>query len=212
MTTTAADAVRRIGIKLAALAQDGLTYGADDYDLDRYRQLSRLAAELLAVLSDRPAEELFVELGRDSGYATPKIDVRGAIFDDQERVLLMREKADGRWSLPGGWADPGDTPSAAVTREVLEETGYHSSAVKLIACWDRERQGHLPPLPVHVYKLFFLCRRDGAVQPPAALETLEVGWFGLGALPPLSLGRVNHRQLDRALAHHRDPSLPTEFD
>jgi len=212
VATTAADAVRRIGIKLAALAQDGLTYGADEYDLDRYRQLSQLAVELFSVLSGQPAAELALELGRDSGYATPKIDVRGAIFDDQERVLLMREKADGRWSLPGGWADPGDTPSAAVTREVLEETGYHSSAVKLIACWDRERQGHLPPLPVHVYKLFFLCRRDGAVQPPAALETLEVGWFGLDALPPLSLGRVNRRQLGRALAHHRDPSLPTEFD
>ena len=102
--------------------------------------------------------------------------------------------------------------SAAVTREILEETGYHSSAVKLIACWDRDLQGNPPPLPVHVYKLFFLCRRDGAVQPPAALETLDVGWFGLSALPPLSLGRVNHRQLERALAHHRDPSLPTEFD
>jgi ADP-ribose pyrophosphatase YjhB (NUDIX family) len=213
VATTAADAVRRIGIKLSALAQDGLTYGADEYDLDRYRQLSQLAAELFSAVSGRPAEELAVELGRDSGYATPKIDVRGAIFDDHERVLLMREKTDGRWSLPGGgWADPGDTPSAAVTREILEETGYHSSAVKLIACWDRELQGHPPPLPVHVYKLFFLCRRDGAVQPPAALETLEVGWFGLGALPPLSLGRVNHRQLDRALAHHRDPALPTEFD
>jgi ADP-ribose pyrophosphatase YjhB (NUDIX family) len=212
VATTAADAVRRIGIKLSALAQDGLTYGADEYDLDRYRQLSQLAAELFSAVSGRPAEELAVELGRDSGYATPKIDVRGAIFDDHERVLLMREKTDGLWSLPGGWADPGDTPSAAVTREILEETGYHSSAVKLIACWDRELQGHPPPLPVHVYKLFFLCRRDGAVQPPAALETLEVGWFGLGKLPPLSLGRVNHRQLDRALAHHRDPSLPTEFD
>ena len=212
MATTAADAVRRIGIKLSALAQDGLTYGADEYDLDRYRQLSQLAAELFSVLSGRPAAELAVELGRDTGYATPKIDVRGAIFDDDERVLLMREKIDGRWSLPGGWADPGDTPSAAVTREILEETGHHSSAVKLIACWDHELQGHPPPLPVHVYKLFFLCRRDGAVQPPAALETLEVGWFGLGALPPLSLGRVNHRQLERALAHHRDPSLPTEFD
>jgi len=164
------------------------------------------------VLSGQPAAELAFELGRDTGYATPKIDVRGAIFDDDERVLLMREKIDGRWSLPGGWADPGDAPSGAVTREILEETGYHSSAVKLIACWDRELQGHPPPLPVHVYKLFFLCRRDGAVQPPAALETLDVGWFGLGALPPLSLGRVNHRQLDRALAHHRDPSLPTEFD
>jgi ADP-ribose pyrophosphatase YjhB (NUDIX family) len=212
VTTTAADAVRRIGIKLSALAQDGLTYGADEYDLDRYRQMSQLAVELLSVLSGQPASELAVELGRDSGYATPKIDVRGAIFDDHERVLLMREKTDGRWSLPGGWADPGDAPSAAVSREILEETGYHSSAVKLIACWDRELQDNPPPLPVHVYKLFFLCRRDGAVQPPAALETLDVGWFGLGVLPPLSLGRVNQRQLDRALVHHRDPSLSTEFD
>jgi ADP-ribose pyrophosphatase YjhB (NUDIX family) len=212
VATTAADVVRRIGIKLSALAQDGLTYGADEYDLDRYRQLSRLAVELFSVLSGQPAAELAIELGRDSGYATPKIEVRGAIFDDDERVLLMREKIDGRWSLPGGWADPGDAPSAAVTREILEETGYHSSAVKLIACWDREVQGNPPPLPVHVYKLFFLCRRDGAVQPPAVLETLEVGWFGLDALPPLSLGRVNHRQLERALAHHRDLSLPTEFD
>ena len=114
--------------------------------------------------------------------------MRGAIFDDRERVLLMREKTDGRWSLPGGWADPGDAPSAAVTREIREETGYHSSAVKLIACWDRDVQGNLPPLPVHVYKLFFLCRRDGAAQPPSPLETLEVGWFGLDELPPLSAG------------------------
>lgn len=212
MADEAGEAVRRIGIKLAALAQDGLTFAADDYDLDRYRQVSQLAVDLLAVISGQPAAELAVELGRDSGYATPKIDVRGAIFDQDERVLLMREKTDGRWSLPGGWADPGDSPSDAVTREVLEETGYHSSVVKLIACWDRDRQGNLPPLPVHVYKLFFLCRRDGAVQAPAALETLEVGWFGMDELPPLSLGRVNHRQLGRALAHHRDPSLPTEFD
>ncbi len=209
---TAADAVRRIGIKLSALAQDGLTYGADEYDLDRYRQMSRLAAELLSIVSGQPADELAMELGRDVGYATPKIEVRGVIFDDDERVLLMREKIDGRWSVPGGWADPGDPPSAAVTREILEESGYPSSAVKLIACWDRELQGNPPPLLVHVYKLFFLCRRDGAAQPPAALETLDVGWFGLGELPPLSLGRVNHRQLERALAHHRDPSLPTEFD
>jgi ADP-ribose pyrophosphatase YjhB (NUDIX family) len=204
--------VRRIGIKLAALAQDGLTYGADAYDLDRYRQIGRLAAELLAALSGRPADELAIELGRDSGYATPKVDVRGAIFDDRDRVLLTQERTDGRWSLPGGWADPGDAPSAAVTREILEETGYHSSAVKLIGCWDRELQLNPPPLAVHVYKLFFLCRHDGTVQPPAALETLDVGWFGIDELPPLSLGRVNHRQLERALAHHLDPALPTEFD
>jgi ADP-ribose pyrophosphatase YjhB (NUDIX family) len=174
--------------------------------------VGRLAAELLATLSGRQAGDLAVELGRDTGYATPKVDVRGAIFDDHERVLLMRERADGRWSLPGGWADPGDAPSAAVTREILEETGYHSSAVKLISCWDRDLQDNPPPLPVHVYKLFFLCRRDGAVQEPAALETLDVGWFSVDALPPLSLGRVNPHQVERALAHHRDPALPTEFD
>lgn len=212
MASTAADALRGIGMRLSALAQDGLTYAASDYDLDRYRQVGQLAVEMLSVLSGRPADELALELGCDSGYATPKVDVRGAVFDDHERVLLMRERSDGRWSLPGGWADPGEAPSAAVTREIVEETGYHSSAVKLIACWDRELQDNPPPLPVHVYKLFFLCRRDGAVQPPAALETLEVGWFGLAGLPPLSLGRVNHRQIRRALAHHRDPSLPSEFD
>jgi ADP-ribose pyrophosphatase YjhB (NUDIX family) len=209
---TDGDTVRRIAIRLAALAQDGLTFAASDYDRDRYQQVGGLAAELLSVISGRPAADLAVELGRDSGYATPKVDVRGAVFDDSERVLLTRERIDGRWSLPGGWADPGDTPSAAATREVLEETGYHTVAVKLISCWDRDLQGNPPPLPVHVYKLFFLCRREGAVQAPSALETLEVGWFGLDELPPLSLGRVNHRQLERALAHYRDPALPTEFD
>jgi ADP-ribose pyrophosphatase YjhB (NUDIX family) len=212
VANSAADEVRAIAIRLAALAQDGLTFAAGDYDRDRYQKVARLAAELLAVLSGRPASELALELGRDSGYATPKIDVRGAVFDAQDRVLLMREKLDGRWSLPGGWADPGDAPSAAVTREILEETGHEATAVKLIACWDRDVQHNPPPLPVHVYKLFFLCRDARAVRPPDALETLDVGWFDVHEPPELSLGRVNHRQLQRALAHHRDPSLPNEFD
>ena len=154
MTGSTADALRRIGIRLAALAQDGLAFAANEYDLDRYQQVGRLAAELLSALSGRPTDELVVELGRDSGYATPKIDVRGVIFDERERVLLMREKADGRWALPGGWADPGESPSVAVTREILEETGYPSSAVKLISCWDRDIQDNPPPLPVHVCSSF----------------------------------------------------------
>jgi ADP-ribose pyrophosphatase YjhB (NUDIX family) len=212
VTTPAADAVRRIAIRLAALAQDGLTFATDTYDLDRYQQAGAMAAELLAVLSGRPADELAAELGRDAGYATPKVDVRGAIFDDRERVLLVRERSDGRWSLPGGWADPGDAPSAAVTREILEETGQSAAVVKLISCWDRERQDNAPPLPVHVYKLFFLCRGRGAPQQPSASDILGTGWYSVAALPPLSLGRVSPRQIERALAHHRDPSLPAEFD
>ncbi len=183
MNTTAADTVRRIAIKVAALAQNGLTYGADDFDLDRYRQLRGLAAELLAVISGRPDGELLLELGRDSGYATPKIEVRGVVFDDRERVLLMREKTDGLWSLPGGWADAGDTPSVSVTREILEETGYHSSVVKLVACWDRERQGYLPPLPVHIWKMFFLCQADGPDGRPRR-PTSSRPWTSAGSTSP----------------------------
>jgi ADP-ribose pyrophosphatase YjhB (NUDIX family) len=212
MPSSAAEAIRRVAIRLAALAQDGLAYTTNPYDQDRFQQIGQLAAQLLAELSQRSADEFVLELGRDAGYATPKIDVRGAVFDDTERVLLMRERIDGRWSLPGGWADPGEAPSVAVTREVLEESGYPTTAVKLIACWDREKQANPPPMPVHIYKLFFLCQLDGPARAPSALETLDVGWFTLDALPPLSLGRVNPDQLSRALQHHRDRLLPTEFD
>lgn len=207
-----AERIRRVAVRLAALAQDGLEFSANDFDTDRYRKIGAAATELLSVLSDRPAEQFRLELGRDSGYATPKVDVRGALVDDAHRILLMRERTDGRWSLPGGWADPGDTPSNAVVREVREETGYSARVVKLIACLDRDAQGHLPPLPVAAYKLFFLCEPTGEVSAPEELETLEVGWFGLAELPPLSAGRVNRAELELVLAHAADRSLPTAFD
>ena len=185
MADSAADRVRRIGIKLAALAQDGLTFAAGDYDLDRYRQVSQLASDLLAVISGRPAADLAIELGRDSGYATPKIDVRGAIFDGDERVLLMREKIDGRWSLPGGWADPGDAPSVAVTREVLEETGYHSSAVKLIAGHSAggERPGSRPGRP-----------DAGAVQQFQARVPVQVGGDLAGVMDAVVIADHHHHR------------------
>jgi ADP-ribose pyrophosphatase YjhB (NUDIX family) len=207
-----AERVRRAAVALAALAQGGLEYGVGEYDRDRYRKVGAVAADLLAAVTDRPAEEWRLELGRDSGYATPKVDVRGALVDRDERILLMRERADGRWSLPGGWADPLDPPSRAAEREIREETGYVARAVKLVGCWDRDLQGHTPPLPVHVYKLFFLCEQAGPAGAPDALETLEIGWFALDDLPELSPGRITARQLERMIAHHRDPLLPTEFD
>jgi len=211
-TADAAERARQIAISVGALAQNGLTFSEGPYDIDRYHKLAALAADLLALVANRPSAELALELGRDSGYATPKVDVRGVLFDSDERVLLMQERSDALWSLPGGWADPLDTPSVAVVREVREEAGYEVEAVKLAACWDRDAQGHLPPLPVHAYKLFFICEITGAVGVPDALETLDVGWFDLAELPPLSLGRVNARQLRRMLDHHRDRALPTEFD
>ena len=207
-----AERVRRAAVKLAALSQNGLTFATDSYDLDRYRQIGEVATELLSVISGRTTVDLTLELGDDSGYTTPKVDVRGALIDKNERILLMRERSDGRWSLPGGWADPLDSPTDAVEREIREETGYGATAVKLVACLDRDRQGHLPKFPFHVYKLFFLCHPTGDVIPAQQLETLEIGWFGLTELPPLSMGRVHPGQLERLIAHHREPPLPTEFD
>jgi ADP-ribose pyrophosphatase YjhB (NUDIX family) len=199
-------------MRVAALAENGLTFSANPFDLDRYKQLRDVAAKLFALLTDRPLDEMKMELGRQVGYVTPKVEVRGALVDERERLLMMREVIDGRWSLPGGFADPLDTPGEAVVREVREETGYGAEVMKLVGCWDRDRRGHKPKLPNSIYKLFFLCRATGARQPPDKLETLEIGWFGIDELPELSDGRVNRWELERVLTHHRDPSLPTEFD
>jgi len=207
-----AEAVRQAAIALSAIAQSGMHYADDKYDVDRYQKMSALALDLLTVTGGGSPDRWRLQLGDDRGYATPKVDVRGALVDDRERVLLMRERLDGYWSLPGGWADPLDTPSAAVEREVLEETGYGARAVKLVGCWDRDARGHTPKLPFSIYKLFFLCEATGEVGPPQALETLEVGWFGLDELPELSAGRISAYELGRIVAHRRDRSLPTEFD
>jgi ADP-ribose pyrophosphatase YjhB (NUDIX family) len=207
---SSAERVRRVAVQLAALAQNGLVYCANDYDKARYEDAAALARELLSVLAG-PEADLSLMLGRDTGYSTPKVDVRGVVIDHDERFLLMRERSDGLWSLPGGWADPLDTPATAVAREVHEEAGHKVDVVKLVGCWDRDARGHEPAFAVAAYKLFFLCRSTAA-GPYEALETLEIGWFGIDELPPLSLGRVNRWELERCLAHHRDPTLPTEFD
>lgn len=199
-------------MRIAALAQNGLTFSKNPFDLDRFTQLRDVAAELFATISDRPEDDWKIDLGHDWGYATPKVEVRGAFIDKDDRLLMIRERVDGRWSLPGGFADPPDTPSEAIAREVREETGYGADAVKLVACWDRDRRGHIPKLPVSIYKLFFLCRATGERQAPHELETLEIGWFRLDEMPELSAGRVTRWQLERMLVHHHDPSLPTEFD
>jgi len=208
----AAERVRRAAITVAALSHNGLAYSRNDFDVDRFRQLQAVATELFATLSGREAAEFAMEFDREVGYVTPKVEVRGGIVDERDRLLMLRERLDGRWSLPGGFADPLNTPSEAVVREIREETGYGAEVVKLVGCWDRDTQGHTPKFPIAMWKLFFLCRLDGTREAAKELETLDVGWFGLAELPELSTGRVLPHQLARILAHHRDPSLPTEFD
>jgi ADP-ribose pyrophosphatase YjhB (NUDIX family) len=207
-----ASPLRRIAMALAANSQDGLTFAKSAFDVRRFSAIRDLSNELFSLISTEPTGVFTAIFDRDSGYATPKVDVRGALFNDDERVLLVKERADGRWTLPGGWADPLDTPSGAALGEVAEEAGIRAGIVKLVACWDREIQNPDPPLPVHVYKLFFLCQLLETVGEPDPLETDGIGWFEVDDLPELSTGRVTGRQIERLLAHHRDPSLPAEFD
>ena len=194
--------------RVAALAKTGLHYALNAYDEDRYQQLLDIAADMLADKADSESSRLQLILAADDGYVTPKVDVRGAVFRDG-KVLLVREAADGRWTLPGGWADVGDAPSQAVEREIREESGYETRAVKLLALEDRKRRH--PPSVNEVYKVAFLCQLIGGEARTSA-ETTAVGWYGEDELPPLSQGRVTAGQIKRWFRHWREPDLPTEFD
>jgi ADP-ribose pyrophosphatase YjhB (NUDIX family) len=196
--------------RLAAIAQNGRYFSGDAYDQARYRQILQIAAEMLAAGSGTTIEQVLAVLVSDDGYTTPKVDVRGVCFDDAGRVLLVRERADGLWTLPGGWADPDDLPSVAVERETAEEAGYEVRARRLLACWDRSLQRGATPYPFRVYKLFFDCevlRETGSTDG----ETTGVEWFALSELPPLSLGRTTPAQLTRLAELHADPAAPAAF-
>lgn len=184
----------QIAKELEALAQTGLHYSTDPFDTLRYSRLRELAAELLAGSSNLSKEEILVWSKAEFGYATPKVDVRGFILSGNE-VLLIREDADGgRWTLPGGWADVNETPSESVIREVEEESGYIVQTKQLLAVLDREKQGHIPAFPYHVYKLFFHCEIVGGAPRPTP-ESSESRFFGIDHLPELSESRVLAHQI-----------------
>jgi ADP-ribose pyrophosphatase YjhB (NUDIX family) len=196
--------------ELQALAQTGLAFSSDPYDLERYQRIRTLAAEMFARGSETPIERIQALFDQESGYATPKIDVRGAVFRD-ERILLVREALDGGWTLPGGWADVNQTARECVEREIREESGFEARAIKLAAVYDYRRQGNHRPLPHSIYKLFFICELMGG-EARTSLETSAVEFFAPDEVPPLSLGRTNPRQIARMFAHRRDLTLATEFD
>lgn len=197
------------GRKLRAIAQTGLTFSEEQYDRERYEQVRAIAAEMLAAHTDAEPEYLRGLFEREEGYATPKVDVRAGVFRDGG-ILLVRERRDGLWTLPGGWADVNDAPSEAIEREVREESGFEARAVKLAAVFDRRGHGH-PPSPRHTYKLFFLCELLGGAA-TLSYETDGVEFFAEDALPPLSLPRVTPEEIALLFRHQREPQRPTDFD
>lgn len=195
--------------EIQALSQTGLAHATGAYDLQRYRRLMALAAEIVAAHSNLPAAPTEVNFLAQPGYATPKIDVRGAVIRDGE-ILLVRERTDGLWCMPGGWADVGDLPSAMVIREVKEESGFDVAPKKVVGVFDANRSGR-PMEFYHAFKIVFLCDLTGGAATPSD-ETSEVRFFPFTALPELSSNRTNHRHLAEIREHLRDPARPTFFD
>jgi ADP-ribose pyrophosphatase YjhB (NUDIX family) len=196
--------------KLQAIAQTGLTYANSPYDVERYEAVRHIAAEMAADRSGVELPRVLDLFSSDTGYATPKVDVRAVIFHHGS-ILLVRERSDGRWTLPGGWADVGETPSQCVVREAKEETGYDVRALKLLAAYDRSQHPHEPPFPFHVYKLFFLCEIVGG-KAARNDEIDEIGFFTRDVIPPLSSTRITLQQIDRMFEHCQHADWPTDFD
>jgi ADP-ribose pyrophosphatase YjhB (NUDIX family) len=138
------------------------------------------------------------------------VDVRGVVFRD-DKLLLVRERAEGKWTLPGGWADVCASPAENVVHEVYEESGFPTRATKILAVFDRSKHPYEPPFAFHVYKLFLLCAITGGTA-RASAETDSVEFFGEKEIPELSLTRVTPAQIIRMFEHHRQPDLPTDFD
>jgi ADP-ribose pyrophosphatase YjhB (NUDIX family) len=194
--------------ELQALAQTGLTYSTNEFDIQRYTRLMEIAAEMADAETGAESAMLLESFQAQMGYATPKVDVRAGIIRDGH-VLLVRERTDGRWSMPGGWADVGEMPSAVAVREAWEESGFTVRADKLVGVYDAN---HIEPLAFfHAYKLVFLCTiLEG--EPRISNETTAVDFFSLDNLPPLSEQRTNKKMLMELFAHQADSSRLTFFE
>ena len=194
--------------RLNALAQNGLLYSQNPFEVERYNSVRKIAVEILEANTGLEPTLIRDFLAREQGYATPKVDVRGAVFREGT-LLFVKEPQDGLWSLPGGWADVGESPGEAVVREVFEEAGFETCAAKLLAVYDRNKHAH-PAMPHHAYKLFIRCELLSS-EPTGKAET-EASFFREDAMPALSTSRVTARQIARLFEHYRHPDWPADLD
>ena len=194
--------------EIFSLSQSGITYSGNQYDIERYKRLQEITAEIIASQSEIAKESVLDSFSMQAGYITPKVDVRGAVVHEG-KILLIQERADGMWAMPGGWADLGDSPRTVAEREVWEESGFRVKAEKVVAVIDANR---IEPMEFyHAYKIIFLCKLlDG--EPRTSYETLAVDFFSPDEFPPLSVYRTNEAMLKEVFTHVADPTRPTAFD
>jgi ADP-ribose pyrophosphatase YjhB (NUDIX family) len=200
--------------RLQALAQAGLAYATNAYDLERYEEVRALSATLLQELTDEPIEKIIRVFASETGYQTPKVDIRAVLFRGTDEILLVKEKVDqGRWTLPGGWADVGHTPFEVAVKETYEETGLVVRAVRLLALLDKRAHSH-PPQPWYVYKVFIRCEVEGGELAQETSETSGARWFHRDELSGLELStdRVTEPQLMTLFGFAENPDLPAICD
>ena len=195
--------------QIQSLSQTGLTYASTDYETQRYQRLMEIAAEIVQSHTALTKEAVLENFLAQPGYATVKVDVRGAVIRDG-KILLVRERSDRRWCMPGGWADVGELPSAVVIREVREESGFEVLPQKVVSVYDANR-GPAPLEFFHAYKIVFLCEIIGGAARPGD-ETMAVDFFTFNDLPPLSSLRTNEHHLAEVQAHLQDTNRPAAFD
>lgn len=195
--------------ELQAIAQNGLAYANNPYDIHRFETIRHISAEIAAQYANLPHQEVIELFAAEISYATPKIDVRGAVFRDN-KILLVKERADDLWTLPGGFADVNESPSESCIREIVEESGYETKAVKLLAFYDMRKHDHPRQWP-HIYKAVFLCELTGG-EAKTSIETSDVSFFAENEIPDLSLPRVTPVQISRFFEHAKHPEWPTDFD
>ncbi|MEL3958578.1 NUDIX hydrolase [Caldifermentibacillus hisashii] len=195
--------------ELQSIAQAGLTYSRDVYDLERFEQIREISMEIMSQYTKVDQSVLKNLFANETGYPTPKVDIRAVIFEDN-KILLVKENSDDSWSLPGGWADIGLTPSEVAIKEVKEESGFVVKPVKLLGVLDKKCHPH-PPSPYHVYKIFIQCEIIGG-GPQTGIETTAVGFFAENELPKLSEGRNTRSQIEMLFRQVNNPQEPVYFD
>jgi len=200
--------------RLQAIAQAGIAYATTAYDLERYEEIRAISVDLLQELTDEPYEKIMRVFASETGYQTPKVDVRAVMFREGNQVLLVKEKSDqDRWTLPGGWADIGYSPFEVAAKEAQEETGLHVRPLRLLALFDKRRHPH-PPQPWYIYKAFIHCEIEGGELLQETTETAGARWFTPDELPTIKLStdRVTESQLTTLFGFAKNPELPTLCD
>jgi len=196
--------------RIQALAEIGLEFSQNTFDRERYQELQEISLQILEKLSDVPIEKIIPLIQEKNGYKTPKVDVRTVVFNEKSQILLIQEKVDGKWAMPGGWADVGYSPAEVAVKECFEEAGLKVEAVKLLAVLDKQKQ-NMPPAFEYVYKIFMLCKKLSD-DISTGSETSDVGWFYEQNLPDLSTPRNTTKQLKIMFQYHRGDRTEPDFD